>query len=134
MNSETPAPPRYFLLGSATLDEEGDVWVAVGYADSLDESGIPAQALPLACSTLGDCAVLFLIVDGVVRGFVRRREDKPLSWLDFGWLCATWPAATMVFLVPLAEMDELSAELLSTMNEFTDGEAANDAAAVGGDQ
>lgn len=124
MNRE--GAPRYFLLGSATLDEEGDVWVAVGYADAADDSGIPAEALPLACASLGDCALLFLVVDGVVRGYVRQSADKPLTWLDFGWLCATWPTATMVFLVPLAAMDDQAAEVLTTMSEFTDGSAAND--------
>lgn len=119
--------PNFFLLGSVTLEDEGDVWVAAGYADDLEDDGIPPEALPLVCAPLGEAAVIFLIVDGVIRGFVRQSE-KPLSWLDFGWLCATWPHARMVWIVPLAELDEGSATVLTSMAEFTDGQTPADGA------
>ena len=109
--------PKLFLLGSVTIEDEGDVWVAAGFADSVDDD-IPPEALPLGTAPLGTCAVIFLVIDGIIRGYVRNKADAPLTWLDFGWLCSTWPNASMVFMVPLAELDGSVSEFLGTMNEF----------------
>lgn len=121
------AAPPWFLLGSTTVDEaEGEVWIAAGFADSLDE-GVPDGVIPLPTAAMKDSKILILSVDGIIRGFIRQ-SDKPLSWLDFGWLCSTWPDARMVWIIPLAELDETDAQMLTLMTEFKDADAPVEAA------